>query len=184
MELELFSGLVARPNKQQDAIAEFKNAVMPNETTHSLEQILLSLTEQEMSSSQQKAKMIFLSSHQYSTSYLTQVKRMFPNLGNAKQKLLDELIQQISPRDILKEDEERPAIARYKALMAYHNQLEKSFRSMQPKQEKELLSNPRLYFKYLTDLAIIHQCRHGRRRSVYIHSMHIHGKFCKILWQF
>ena len=43
-------------------------------------------------------------------------------------------MQQISPRDILVEDEERPAIARHKAIMAYHDQLEKSLRSMQPKQ--------------------------------------------------
>ena len=118
MQLELFSGLAARPNKQQDAIAKFKKAVLPSETTQSLEQILSSLTEQEMSSSQQKAKMILLSSPQYSTSYLTQVKQMFPNLGNAKQKLLAELMQQISPRDTLVEDEKQAAIARQKAIMS------------------------------------------------------------------
>ena len=59
---------------------------------------------------------------------------MFPNLGKAKQNLLAELMQQISPRDILQEDEEQPATARHKAIMAYHDQLEKSFMSMQPKQ--------------------------------------------------
>ena len=74
---------------------------------------------------------------------------MFPNLGNAKQKLLDELMQQISPRDILKEDEERPAIARHKAIMAYHNQLEKSFRSMQPKQEKRAIEQSKTLFQVL-----------------------------------
>ena len=134
MQVELFSGLAARPNKQQDVIAKFKQAVLPSETTQSLEEMLSSLTEQEMSSLQQKAKMILLSSPSYSTSYLTQVKQMFPNLGKAKQNLLAELMQQISPRDILQEDEEQPAIARHKAIMAYHDQLEKSFMSMQPKQ--------------------------------------------------
>ena len=37
MQLELFSGLAAIPNKQQDAIAKFKKAVLPSETTQSLE---------------------------------------------------------------------------------------------------------------------------------------------------
>ena len=134
MQVELFSGLATRPNKRQDAIAKFKQAVLPSETRQSLEEMLSSLTEQEMSSLQQKAKMILLSSPSYSTSYLTQVKQMFPNLGNAKQNLLAELMQQISPRHILVEDEEKPATTRHKAIMSYHDQLEKSFMSMQPKQ--------------------------------------------------
>jgi len=71
MQIELFSGLAARPNKQQDVIAKFKQAVLPSETTQSLEEMLSSLTEQEMSSLQQKAKMILLSSPSYSTSTLT-----------------------------------------------------------------------------------------------------------------
>ena len=34
MQIELFSGLAARPNKRQDAIAKFKQAVLPSKTTH------------------------------------------------------------------------------------------------------------------------------------------------------
>ena len=71
MQVELFSGLAARPNKQQDVIAKFKQAVLPSKTTQSLEEMLSSLTEREMSSLQQKAKMILLSSPSYSKSTLT-----------------------------------------------------------------------------------------------------------------
>ena len=42
MQIELFSGLAARPNKQQDVIAKFKQAVLPSETTQSLEEMLSS----------------------------------------------------------------------------------------------------------------------------------------------
>ena len=149
MQVELFSGLAARPNKHQDVIAKFKQAVLPSETTQSLEEMLSSLTEQEMSSLQQKAKMILLSSPSYSTSYLTQVKQMFPNLGKAKQNLLAELMQQISPRDTLVEDEEKPASARHKAIMAYHDQLEKSLRSLQPKQEDRAIEQSKTLFQVL-----------------------------------
>ena len=34
MQIELFGGLAARPNKRQDAIAKFKQAVLPSKTTH------------------------------------------------------------------------------------------------------------------------------------------------------
>ena len=93
MQVELFSGLAARPNKRQEAIAKFKQAVLPSEATQSLEEMLSSLTEREMSNLQQKATMILLSSPSYTTSYLAQVKQMFPNLGKAKQNLLAELMQ-------------------------------------------------------------------------------------------
>jgi hypothetical protein len=58
-------------------------------------------------------------------------------------------MQQISPRDILVEDEERPATARHKAIMAYHDQLEKSLRSMQPKQEKRAFGQSKTLFQVL-----------------------------------
>lgn len=58
-------------------------------------------------------------------------------------------MQQISPRDILVEDEEQPAIARHKAIMAYHDQLEKSFMSMQPKQEDRAIEQSKTLFQVL-----------------------------------
>ncbi|MDA8689058.1 glucosaminidase domain-containing protein [Paracoccaceae bacterium] len=138
MQVELFSGLAARPNKRQDAIAKFKRAVLPSETTQSFEEMLSSLTDQEMSNLQQKAKMILLSSPSYTTSYLAQVKQMFPNLQSSKQNLLAELMQQISPRDILVEDEEEPTKIRHNTIMAYYDELENNIKSIQPKQKKRL----------------------------------------------
>ena len=138
MQVELFSGLAARPNKRQDAIAKFKQAVLPSETTQSFEEMLSSLTDQEMSNLQQKAKMILLSSPTYTTSYLAQVKQMFPNLQSSKQNLLAELMQQISPRDILVEDEEEPAKIRHNTIMAYYDELENNIHSIQPKQKIRL----------------------------------------------
>ena len=135
MQVELFSGLAARPNKRQDAIAKFKQAVLPSETTQSFEEMLSSLTDQEMSNLQQKAKMILLSSPTYTTSYLAQVKQMFPNLQSSKQNLLAELMQQISPRDILVEDEEEPTKIRHNTIMAYYDELENNIKSIQPKQK-------------------------------------------------
>ena len=135
MQVELFSGLAARPNKRQDAIAKFKRAVLPSETTQSFEEMLSSLTDQEMSNLQQKAKMILLSSPSYTTSYLAQVKQMFPNLQSSKQNLLAELMQQISPRDILVEDEGEPTNIRHNTIMAYYDELENNIHSIQPKQK-------------------------------------------------
>ena len=138
MQVELFSGLAARPNKQQDVIAKFKQAVLPSETSQSFEEMLSSLTDQEMSNLQQKAKMILLSSPSYTTSYLAQVKQMFPNLQSSKQNLLAELMQQISPRDILVEDEEEPTKIRHNTIMAYYDELENNIKSIQPKQKIRL----------------------------------------------
>ena len=135
MQVELFSGLAARPYKRQDAIAKFKQAVLPSETTQSFEEMLSSLTDQEMSNLQQKATMILLSSPSYTTSYLAQVKQMFPNLQRSKQNLLAELMQQISPRDILVEDEEEPTKIRHNTIMAYYDELENNIHSIQPKQK-------------------------------------------------
>ena len=135
MQVELFSGLAARPNKRQDAIAKFKRAVLPSETTQSFEEMLSSLTDQEMSNLQQKAKMILLSSPSYTTSYLAQVRQMFPNLQSSKQNLLAELMQQISPRDILVEDEGEPTNIRHNTIMAYYDELENNIHSIQPKQK-------------------------------------------------
>ena len=135
MQVELFSGLAARPNKRQDAIAKFKQAVLPSETTQSFEEMLSSLTDQEMSNLQQKAKMILLSSPSYTTSYLAQVRQMFPNLQSSKQNLLAELMQQISPRDILVEDEGEPTNIRHNTIMAYYDELENNIHSIQPKQK-------------------------------------------------
>ena len=135
MQVELFSGLAARPNKRQDAIAKFKQSVLPSETTQSFEEMLSSLTDQEMSNLQQKAKMILLSSPSYTTSYLAQVRQMFPNLQSSKQNLLAELMQQISPRDILVEDEGEPTNIRHNTIMAYYDELENNIHSIQPKQK-------------------------------------------------
>ena len=79
--------------------------------------------------------MILISSPSYTTSYLAQVKQMFPNLRRSKQNLLAELMQQISPRDILVEDEEEPAKIRHNTIMAYYDELENNIHSIQPKQK-------------------------------------------------
>ena len=62
---------------------------------------------------------------------------------------LAELMQQISPRDILQEDEEQSAIARHRAIMAYHDQLEKSFMSVQSKQEDRAIEQSKTLFQVL-----------------------------------
>jgi hypothetical protein len=49
----------------------------------------------------------------------------------------------------LLEDEEKPSIARHNAIMAYHDQLEKSLRSMQPKQA-EMVKEKKQHYPHKT----------------------------------